>query len=95
VNTGDVGILGLGAVFGVVGWLLFGPLGAVPAFLVGAWVGGRLATLSEQVESLEARVVELEANESKTELALSRDERAKLGTGREGLEPRSLTPFAP
>lgn len=61
MNAGDVGTLGLGVVFGVVGWLLLSPLGAVPAFLVGTWVGGRLATLSEQIESLEARVVELEA----------------------------------
>lgn len=61
MNAGDVGILGLGVVFGLVGWLLLSPLGAVAAFLVGAWVGGQLATLSERVNTLDARIAELEA----------------------------------
>ncbi|EJN58350.1 hypothetical protein [Halogranum rubrum] len=61
MNRADVQVLGLGVAFGLAGWSVAGPVGAVLAFPVGTWVGGRLATLSEQVESLEARIGELEA----------------------------------
>ncbi|WP_139246619.1 hypothetical protein [Halogranum amylolyticum] len=89
MNTGDVGTLGLGVVFGFVGWSLFSPLGAVPAFLVGTWVGGRLATLSEQIESLEARIVELEAERDGGRVIAEPNNRRGAWLRGDGREPRT------
>lgn len=68
MNRTDVQILGLGVAFGLAGWSVAGAVGAVLAFPVGTWIGGRLATLSERVTSLEARIGKLEAKRESEQL---------------------------